>query len=55
MIEHLKETSLYGVLEYESKLVQPMEILVYENEKLRKEVNDLRKQLGLSKKYKVIK
>lgn len=55
MIERLKETSLYDVLEYADKLVQPIEILVYENTKLKKEVNDLRKQLGLSKKYKVIK
>ena len=51
MINHMKKTSLYDVFEYEEKLVEPMEILVYDNEKLKKEVNDLRKQLGLSKKY----
>lgn len=52
MIEHMKKTSLYDVYEYENKLAQPMEILTYDNEKLKKEVNDLRKQLGLGKKYK---
>lgn len=52
MINHMKKTSLYDVFEYEEKLVEPMEILVYDNEKLKKEVNDLRKQLGLIKKYK---
>ena len=52
MIEHMKKTSLYDVYEYENRLAQPIEILVYDNEKLKKEVNDLRKQLGLCKKYK---
>lgn len=52
MIEHMKKTSLYDVYEYESRLAQPIEILAYDNEKLKKEVNDLRKQLGLGKKYK---
>lgn len=52
MIRHMKETSLYDIYEYEKRLTQPMEILVYDNEKLKREVNDLRKQLGLGKKYK---
>ena len=52
MIRHMKKSSLYDVFEYEKRLVQPMEILIYDNEKLKKEVNDLRKQLGLIKKYK---
>lgn len=52
MIEHMKKTSLYDVYEYENRLAQPIEILAYDNEKLKKEVNDLRKQLGLGKKYK---
>ena len=55
MIRHMKETSLYDVFEYEEKLNRPLEILAYDNEKLKKEVNDLRKQLGLGKKYKIIK
>lgn len=52
MIEHMKKTSLYDIFEYEKRLVEPMEILVYDNEKLKKEVNKLRQQLGLGKKYK---
>ena len=52
MIRHMKETSLYDVYMYEERLVQPIEILAYDNAKLKKEVNDLRKQLGLIKKYK---
>ena len=55
LIEHMKETSLYDVLKYADRVVQPLEILAYDNEKLKKEVNDLRKQLGLGNKYKVIK
>ena len=52
MIEHMKKTSLYDIYEYENRVIEPIEILAYENEKLKKEVNDLRKQLGLCKKYK---
>mgnify|MGYP003290486891 CR=1 FL=1 len=53
MLEHMKETSLYDVYEYEEKFVEPMRIFAIENERLKKEVNDLRKQLGLVKKYKI--
>ena len=56
MINHMKETSLYDVYMYEERFVknsiEPMKILKHDNEKLKKEVNDLRKQLGLGKKYK---
>ena len=55
MIDHMKETSLYDVYEYENKFAEPMRILVLENEDLKNEVNDLRKQLGLCKKYKTRK
>ena len=55
MIKHMKETSLYDVYMYEERFaknsLEPMRVLSHDNEKLRKEVNDLRKQLGLSKKY----
>lgn len=55
LIEHMKETSLYDVYMYEERItknsVEPMEIIVYENEKLKKEVNFLREQLKLCKKY----
>ena len=56
MVEHMKKTSLYDVFMYEKRFVdnsiEPMKILAYDNEKLKKEVNDLRKQLRLSEKYK---
>lgn len=56
MVEHMKETSLYDVYMYEERFVKnsigPMKMFVYENEKLKKEVNKLRQQLGLGKKYK---
>ena len=52
MVEHMKETSLWDIFEYEKRLTQPFEIIAYDNVKLKKEVNDLRKQLGMIKKYK---
>ena len=54
MVEHMKKTSLYDVLMYEKRFVEnsiePMKIVTNDNEKLKKEVNDLRKQLGLRRK-----
>lgn len=56
MILHMKQTSLYDVYEYQERIskaiTEPMRILVLDNEKLKQEVNELRKQLGLDKKYK---
>ena len=52
MLEHLKKTSLWDIFEYEKRLLQPVEILAYDNVKLKKEVNQLRKQLGMIEKYK---
>jgi regulator of replication initiation timing len=52
MIEHMKRTRLFDVYVYEKQLAQPLEILVYDNEKLKKEVNKLRQQLGKIQKYK---
>ena len=56
LIEHMKKTSLYDVYMYETNLanalVEPSRILSNQNADLKKEVNDLRKQLGLKKKYK---
>ena len=52
--EHLKNTKLSDVLDYERRLVEPLRILAYENETLKKEVNKLRKQLGMVEKYKEI-
>ena len=56
MIKHMKNTSLYDVYTYEERVteafVEPMRIIAYENDNLKKEVNSLRKQLGMCKKYK---
>lgn len=52
LIDHLKSTRLYDVLQFEERLLQPLEILTYENEKLKKEVNKLRRELGKIEKYK---
>ena len=55
MINHMKETSLYDVYTYEEHFTKInttlTEMLVFDNEKLKKEVNKLRKQLGLKEKY----
>lgn len=56
LIEHMKETSLFDVLEYEKKFaatcVEPMRILALDNERLKKEINKLRRKLGKIEKYK---
>lgn len=56
MVDHMKETSLYDVFTYEERITNTLtdatKIVAYENKNLKKEVNDLRKQLGLCKKYK---
>lgn len=55
LVKHLRETSLYDVLEYEKRItngtVEPMKILAYENERLKKEINKLRRTLGKTEKY----
>ena len=55
IVQHMKETSLYNVFMYEHQLTEPMSIFVYENEKLKKEVNTLRKLLKMREKYKEYK
>ena len=55
IIDHMKETSLYDVYTYEERFTKInttiTEMLIFDNEKLKKEVNKLRKQLGLAEKY----
>ena len=55
ILNHMKHTSLWDVYCYEKNLTKAttssMEILMYDNEKLKKEVNKLRRQLGLIEKY----
>lgn len=56
MIRHMKATSLWDVYEYEDlltkKLVEPMQMIAYDNKKMKKEINELRKKLGMCEKYK---
>ncbi len=56
MLQHMKKTSLWDVFQYEERLTktttEPMEMLMWDNEKLKKEVNKLRRQLGMGEKYK---
>ena len=56
LMRHLKETSLHDILEYEKRItnvtLEPMKILAYDNEQLKKEVNKLRRQVGKIEKYK---
>ena len=56
MIRHMKETSLYDVYMYESNITKGIktmiQILSDQNSELKKEVNKLRKKLGLKEKYK---
>ena len=55
IIDHMKETSLYDVYTYEERFTKInttlTEMLIFDNEKLKKEVNKLIKQLGLNEKY----
>lgn len=52
MIKHMKETPLWDIFEYERALVEPMKIFAIENQDLKKEINQLRKKLGMCEKYK---
>lgn len=51
IVDHLKQTSLWDVLTYESRLESPLRILTTDNERLKKENNRLLKELGRTEKY----
>ena len=51
-LNHMKKTSLLDIFEYERSLVEPMRIFAIDNNDLKKEVNQLRKKLGMGEKYK---
>ena len=59
MIDHMKKTSLWSVFEYEEllekRMVEPMEMVVYDNTRMKSEINALRKQLGKCDKYKELR
>lgn len=52
LVKHLKNTPLWDVLTYEDRLESPIRILAADNERLKKENNELLKKLGKSQKYK---
>ena len=51
-INHMKKTPLWDIFEYERALVEPMRMFAIENQDLKKEINQLRKKLGMCEKYK---
>ena len=58
MIRHMKETSLWDIYEYENRVassaLEPMQYLAFENNQMKKEINKLRKQLGMIEKYRIV-
>lgn len=58
MFDHMKATSLYDVYTYEREvakaLFDPMEMYAFDNARLKKEVNQLRRKLNMVEKYKII-
>ena len=52
MIHHMKQTPIWDIYEYEKRLIEPVRILACDNNDLKKEVNQLRKKLGMIEKYK---
>ena len=59
MINHMKKTSLWDVFEYEEllekRMVEPMAMVIYDNTRMKSEINTLRKQLGMCDKYKELR
>ena len=58
MVEHMKRTSIWDILLYEKDVVREtngwLEDIIVQNNELKKEVNELRKKLKMSKKYRTI-
>lgn len=51
IVDHLKQTSLWDILTYEDRLESPIRILTADNERLKKENNELLCKLKQSEKY----
>ena len=51
LIDRLKETPLWDVLQYEDRLESPLRILASDNERLKDENNQLLRELGKTEKY----
>ena len=58
MIRHMQETSLWDIYEYENRVaagaLEPMQFLAFENEQMKKEINKLRRKLGMCEKYRIM-
>lgn len=53
VMDHMKATSLYDVFMYEKRTTESFALIATQNDDLKQEVNELRKRLGLGKKYRV--
>lgn len=53
IVDHLKQTTLWNVLTYEDRLESPVRILTADNERLKKENNELICKLKQAEKYMV--
>lgn len=51
IVDHLKQTPLWDILTYEDRLESPLRILTADNERLKKENNNLLRKLKLVEKY----
>ena len=51
IVDHLKQTSLWDILTYEDRLESPIRILTADNERLKKENNELLCKLKQSENY----
>ena len=51
IVDHLKQTSLWDVLTYEDRLESPLRLLEADNERLKKENNNLLRKLKQVEKY----
>lgn len=51
IVDHLKQTPLWDVLTYEDRLESPLRILTADNERLKKENNNLLRKLKQVEKY----
>lgn len=54
MVKHMKNTPLWDIFMYEKRLLEPVKIIASDNADLKKEINQLRKKLGMCEKYKEI-
>lgn len=58
MTDHMKKTSIWDILLYEKDVIREtngwLEDIIVQNNELKKEVNELRKKLEMTKKYRII-